>query len=891
MSTNNIQLSNVASQFLVPTWDVYPGIKMRFDLPNPSVVDPLFRGFVNKRIQEACKLLTTLDHKKNFNEVHLLFTTITTFTTYIDDLVEHYQNQFEQKDEKLDEEYLKLKRLLAKNSTQIWAKGEHQIQEFLGLLKTKLNSINAIPEGFDENIVTWSKILNLQYMSNVTLLAIINGKDDVVPQSYQLHKSGDPKNTFKIISPIPYHVLSDACALALRQLLKNASWIIPEMLDKLKPLEDEKLETQLSLVTAMDEAQKSIPVSSLVQYYAREMKSLLNQLSSLNINDNDQILKLTDKFEKIMITVCDRTKDFEPYIEKIKNDPNPKQTYLLNELISVTASHALVQPLLNFSKCVQLKYSYLDIPLINLSFILQGIRKANDKWNAYQTRGEIPPLFFGPIIPHPHNSEDAEECARKLLAELSQSSKQPSSRKKGARGTKGKQQKQNIKASKQKATIEVPKTSTGKKEKKKQVSLANVPSPSIEIATPVSSIERLKEKLTALFHQNPSPALRQAIWHLGHLIVIQNGLKNSSFSPSDDLSLIAAVANFAQKTMEQTYRHCLKEEGEPFERTHNLKIYHQKFDPKFDPNSTKYPWIVGQLFLINNWFRYFYLEHERWNSATTFQVKIPSVLEQLFKIAEGHPYSEKDLKKSAEEIIELTCKQIEVMLGETESSKHLSALPLGHFEEVQVKKQPLQEKMFGEIQQTLEGFLSNFNRHHPVYLQVKQAVAALKMLEAGIRQMNKAKDIRTFSTWTVWSLLQLQESMENILHSIEYYTQGDISIQHELTILSEQLQIDMGSLSGAMQQLSYKVRYPVEVNNKSVSSKIINNLDALEWCPELQAGFQLQSIPKILFGTPSEGISLNAIIQEMNQLFTEGKTFLRTKAIPALQKSFAEHQH
>jgi len=321
------------------------------------------------------------------------------------------------------------------------------------------------------------------------------------------------------------------------------------------------------------------------------------------------------------------------------------------------------------------------------------------------------------------------------------------------------------------------------------------------------------------------------------------------------------------------YRHALKEEGIP--ATHNLKTYHRKFDPKFE----SYPPIVKDLFLAHKWTRYFYPCHDKWGSVSTFAVKIPPILDHLVKIAEGSAYSAKEVESIVNGTVEDVCKQVESVLQVPDEV--LTPMP---YEKIDLKE-PLKEKIFSEAGRKLEELLPRSKSASPVYLHVKQALAALKMLDCSLEQINKAKDQRELSTWAVWSMQQLQESIENVLHCVEHYKTGKISIEHELKTLLKKCDIEIDPLAEKVHQLSYKVRYPAVISNESWSAQILNDLQALKEHPELEKGFEFQTLPKMVWDLPSKDISLNKSTAQLQQLLLEGEIFLRTKAIPALQEA------
>jgi hypothetical protein len=898
----SITINDIAAPMRMHTWELNPGFLYILGQAHEAglkqpIVNAIFKKFIEEKIPVAQKIIRRLSFKHAFKDFHLTLPLKTVFFIHIDELIEHYQNQLDQRDVKIDEEYIKLKQMLSKNLAEIWPEDNHEIDDFLNLLKSKLCLVEAVPPDFDETIAQWSHLLKIQYLANMTIPATYLRKDYSTSHRILLGSNyGTLSDSYKFrFYDISYGKSVQAYFLSLQQLSKDFSWILPKMVEKLPPLNNEKLEEEFFQIThynneeSGNQKRDKQSVSSLVEEYANEMKDLISQLYLLNTQQNEKLESLLFRIIQAQLIVCHGSKDLEKIIKKLKQ--NKDQVYAIAG-IDLHADHYLLPHLLNYSECVQLKSNYLDITSFSLIVIMDGILAANRRWSKFESQRIMPTLPPSHIIHVGPTAEQANEYAEKFLAELetkkarkdkgaNQQTKTPNNypRKGGDKAT-GQPAKTSSKStdSTTSATITTTTTTT-------TATRAAFPSTVPNTApTPRSlpSIQILRQKLRDLYIENPSSSLRQAMWHFDHLIVIQGGLPESALTTPEHLCLMAAATNYAQKTLEQTYRFCLKQEQAPFTTTHNLKTYHKQLDPHF----STYPTVVKDLFLANDWHRYFYTQHKKWTSHTTFQVNIPPVLEKLYKIAEGQLGSVGELNKTVEQMIEKTSKHLETLLNQTDVAANDKLSPR---EEVEWVKKAFQEEQFIVVQQTLENFLKNVNASHPIYSSAKQAVASLKILEGTIRQMNKSNDIREFSTWSVGSLLQVQESIENVFHTIEYYKKGKISVQHELKTLAEELGIEMGSLADHTRELSYKVRYPVENKNNSLSAQIIDDLEALKEFPDLEKGFKLQTTPKTLWAPPSSEASLSKVVKRMQGFLVETEKFLREKGVPTLQEAHQKH--
>ena len=858
MSTESITFSKIAATLPIPTWEFCPGehIVFQAEIHNTrsDVADAIFKKFINDKIPKAQGLVSNLILKGNISEIHVSFSLKTIFFIFIDDLIEHYQNQLEQRDDEIDQELLRIKYCLANNITEVWPRECIEIQNFLNLLKDKLISVDAIPSKFDEIVKNWSELLSIQYMGLMTLGSIFitdnriyNGLTHRLPRSSEAQAAAlDSLKTHP-----PRSTIEESFALLSRQLSRDISWVIPEMTAKLQPLNDESLEKDFTKLTAGYEEQKGNSVSVLFQNYETQMRELLGQLSTLDITDNEQIDNVKNSSNQINSIVCSKHKDWGHVLKLLVAN---KKNDFEEEGIRLHVDHPLFQPLKNFSECVRLKYNYLELLTLSFRRISSALKESNSAWAAYKNDGTVPKLGAKMLYLEEELEKKANAMAEELLAEeTNKRARKKTQKKRGGYAPTKKEQSPNGKNDKPLG-------------KKKSLAVPALP------AFPLfSSAEALKGKLLKHHQQNPSAALRQAIWHLDHLIVMQDTFKDSTFSSPQFLNAVCATAGSAQKTLEQIYRHALKEEGIP--ATHHLKTYHWKFEPNFK----SYPPIVKELFLAHKWTRDFYPCHDKWGSVSTFAVKVPPILTHLVKIAEGSVYAKQEVETIVNATVEDVCKQMESVLPVPDEVS--TPVP---YEKIHLEM-PLQEKLFSEAGKKLEELLPRSKSTPPVYLHVKQALAALKMLDCSVEQINKAKDHREFSTWAVWSMQQLQESIENLLHCMEHYQSGKISTEHELKTLLKKCNMEMDPLAEKVHQLAYKVRYPAVISNDSFSSQIINDLQALKEHPELEKGFEFQTLPKMVWGIPSKEISLNRNVAQLQQLLLEGEVFLRMKAIPALQ--------
>jgi hypothetical protein len=329
--------------------------------------------------------------------------------------------------------------------------------------------------------------------------------------------------------------------------------------------------------------------------------------------------------------------------------------------------------------------------------------------------------------------------------------------------------------------------------------------------------------------------------------------------------------------LEQSYRSLLKKKGAVLPIDHNLKHYHQEFDPAFK----SYPPIVKKLCSASNWCRYFYLQEANLKAISTYVVQIPPTLTLFVKMAEGQPLSPATLKKLVDETIEETCAHAESLLKGLDADLSPSPIPKGP-----IQSHPIQLDINTAVIESLKNFpeKSHLNPYHPAHLYIKQALSAFKMLEVSLQNMNDAKDLHTLSAWNIWATQQVQESTENVLHAIEYLKCGVVTTDHEMGNLAQSIGLEMGQLADAFHHLSYKTRYPAEFLENTPPAANIDDLEMLKLHPELLEGFQLK-YSTLLWKEPTEKVSLEIIGAKLTELIIQTEEFLRKQAIPMLEKS------
>jgi hypothetical protein len=847
----SVKLQDVVSNFFFPHWGAIPGRHILWEYKevlgkSTENVDKLFTRYVTEKIPKARNLVDQLVQNRSVSDIHLPLQLSSIFLIFLDECVEHYQNQFEKRDLEIDEKHLAIKYLLGNNSDLPWENNADEVKSLFALLRDKLVIEEALPPHFDASIAIWGQILTIPNMGNIQLASLYEKS----AQKNRICYEGGISESGHCETPLSRSVLQEALRLSVRQFSKNLNWLIPEMREKVPDLEDRNLEDDLRKIIFNDaHPDKDQSVSACFRKYESLMNIFINLLLRLNVDEPGA--------EYAEYAVCLRLID-----EMMKNQSCIPRSWKIGDVAKghdhspIKLHDSLYKQLENYRQMYRQCRFYLNLPTIVVDKLMKALYLSDEAWKVYKETNNPPrlasqvPSLLAPIVEYQAPDDSWLET-------------------KSVGHPKPKKEKKN----RTKTIVQVKTPLADSDEKPAGSHTASVPI--------ISSIECLRSKLLHLHRANPSRALRQAAWHLDSLIVLQKSQKKDR----ECLALVTMVASSAQKVLEQTYRFCTRQDNASLARVHNLKTYHRIYDP----HSTSYPSEVKKLFLANHWCRYFYTEYEKWDSLKTAVTAVPPLLSSLVEIAEGRNPSRAQLDSMIGGTIEAVHKHVEFMLQKQAQDNFQ---PIAFHHEPLALTTLLSGALFNSVSKKMGALLttSKLNPHDPVHLRMKQILSALKMQSTCVENINSCKDISTFSTWTVWNLQQMQEIVEGALHCIEHLQSRQMSTDHEIKELAAKVKVEMGPLAEQFQNLSHKVRYPAEVLVNTIPARIIDDLEALKIHPEIMKGYALEPNPAILFADPSEGITPNLIAGKLNKFMQDTEEFLRMKALPALETGLKAKQ-
>ncbi len=863
----SFKTAEVLSPFILPCWSQFPGKWMVESAGSEGKkADMVFRHFAQNKVPQALTLLKKLIDGRHIAPVHLPLTVYTIFLTYIDEQIELYQNQREERDPALDLKWREFEVAFSKERSHLFTRDSKWAAPFFEDLKRQLTSADILAD-FEETIAVWVQLISIAHIGDMCLAALFEKKA----------KSQTPHVTSQGVVNIdlPRRDLQSSFYLTLHRFSQDLKWIVPKIVQTMQAIEQKMqlseggiLRRVFHVLTSGYLEQACTQASKM----ERELKAIERDLLCADLTDSQALENISTQLEAVFDHVAQYFPDWSEQIGIIQDWekselPTARISNYQGEEVIFSRQHLLVvrSCLEDYQGCYLLSDGHLVSEYSILSRLLKSLQKSNEAIEKYQREGIVPRLASPKspsLLPPPFGYD--EKVVEELLA--SASPRSGNGRKKGKKASHQPIEKK----AKEKSTSQ-PVSEKKTNEKCKQEKLEPQTLPQNPILDP---LEQLREKMFQIRQGNSSPSLRQALWHLDALISIQQLVDTQSVKAEESLTIFDAAVSSAQKLLEQTYRFC----GGSSQITHNLKACHSACSP------SPYPEIVKELYLANHWTRYFYIQQQTLRSISTQHIEIPPILEELVKLAEGAPFSPQELQQRVKLLIEKTCRQVQQLLPQAA----LPPLNLPLAKEVSIQwKAPIELAGIETIKNSLKAFLadSGFSPQQPVYLHVKQAIAALTMCKDSVARIQTAHTPRELATWTSWCLQQVQETIENVLHAIEYLQEGEVSVQHDLKALSEKVGLKMGDLAGACDALSYKPRYPVENSSEGLGARIVDDVEAFKHHPECLEGFQIVGSSPFLWKMPSQGLSLDQMGARLESFIKQAEAFLRTQAVPLLLES------
>ncbi len=834
-------------------------------------IKKIFNLFNNKKIPIVKSQIQQLVNHRCISNMHFPMTLYTIFFTYLDELIEHYQLGLEPRDEKLDEQFQSIKCLVAQGRFDLWNRDQKELEMIVTEIRNKLNDSDILPPNFDQTISLWVEILRVQYVGELNL-AQLYGKNLKSVHIAHETKIGAIK--------ISRHHIEQSFFLVVNQLSKDFVWISKRTQEKMPELADKNLERAFSLVVGNLHYECLTPVSKQFQNLMEAMRRCLKAFSLLDLDKNEsldtmlRVLKMARSFTRVFPTpsrVIDQLSKGESL-----SIPDGNERIIVSE----EAFPGITNLLVNYNECEALVRFFLTLQTCYLDELLRSLAISNKLW---ENRNNVKLLLASEVaslLPTP--IEYDESAMEDLLLSTTSSINVKKKGKGKIPDKKGAPRTPQKKKQTAKPEAKSPQRQLKSEKKSPSVALTLISEDTVQ----TSSIERLRAKLSHYCEITASPALRQALWHLDALTAFQTSFDRSPLQAKECLAIACGVASCAQKVLEQTYRSLLlKKEGvEALPTSHNLLHYHREFDPAFK----SYPEIVKKLCSANNWCRYFYSQEANLRVMSTRVVQIPHILSLFVQMAEGQTFLPAALKEFVDETIERASLHAESLLkgldiGSSSSLPPIHKAPIAADSHVKIGVNG------AAVSRALQNFLnrSHLNSRHPAYLYIKQALAALKMLEVSLQKMNKAEDLHALSAWNIWATQQLQESMENVLHAIEYFQYRAVTTDHEMGKLAQDVGLEMGALAEGYHHLSYKTRYPAEFIENTPLAESIDDLEFLKHHPEIMDGFIVKQPTTLLWKMPSENASLERIEEKLVKQIVQWEEFLLNKAIPLLETCVA----
>jgi|GEM_PF-4243096 len=838
--------------FLIPSWGTNPGGWILDQANNKTKAHTIFKKFLENVPSVRDKVKSLIPN--HINDTHLSISFLELFIIFIEEQIELIQSQRDDRNTGLDEKWNEMKVLIAQERYQLFSNQKPQLFDFVNHLKEQLKEINHLSENndlsadFETAIDTFYEIIKNTHISDMVVAALFTkAAERKVPFSGQEDVTCYLSKT----------VLEDSFHLVTKQLYKNYICLSKRIVPLLRKERADKVLFGCKFL-------KDIDIRALTNQYLHFAK-VLKILLSLDLQDDKSITmannEITKSFQSFSFT------NLSPNIQAMKNNPVQDKNLLVRTKtseafeISKDEFFSLIQCFEELQTIHFLLNAYFLLPLSSLNHILLALHCSME--GTSENKSVLSILPFGKKASNPA----ASKMEAQLLKDIE----------------KEKQSKRQRRKNKNLPSKNLTSTPTSQLSLNIDPSLkteAHVSEEEKVLPHPSSPIDSLRTNLCKLYNSQPSPALREMIWHLDQLTTLKSALKND-LQPEDYLNFYLGIANSTQKLLEQIYRYNIESKVKLNLKMHDLKNYHRMVFAK-----TPYPNIVNHLHLMNNWARDFHSNYEQLSSLTTTRLVIPPLLLKFAQLDLNPRSTDHDqFQKDIENIFSQGIDQANNLLPtfEIDEDRALNT-------EINIDK-PIDIEKLQKVETALSQFLheSKLPNGHPSTLKIKQALSAFKMLKSSLKQLNQVQTTREFPTWVSWSLRQLQEGVEGVFHAIEFFKLGQISRTHELSQLASTLKLDMGSLGSDFEKLAYKSSYPAENLVKGKAAKLIDNAEAIHQWPDFNAGMTLQGMhSNLIWEVPEEEISVFSIMSSLTTLIDETESFLSKSAIPFLQESWKE---
>lgn len=857
-----LNISTITTNIFDDSWSSYPGKWIAGQSLTPKAAEIVFKQFITKKIPAALNLIQKLNNTQHLSANHLPLDIYTIFLIYITEQIELYQNQMDERDLALDEMFLKFKEAFAKGQNALFVRNSELIKTFFNNIRALLVKEDVLPKDFDQTLSVWLEIIGISHIGSMNLSAFF----DPEAKTTQLF----PEKTYNM--KLPRSTLEASFFLMFNQFSMNFK-DIARFKDKMgfsKDIVVQKLFCTLVNKKFADFLPK-INIIHEMSLFPDRLQELLKMIAALDLTNSEQIEACRRLLEIEKEVIRSGYKDLSEELsrlEKLKPSdgkwPIPFKTEEGTIQVSEKTFEELFLLFQNRHECGLFFDAHLLPGFLTLGRIFESVIASNKDIETFNKEGILPPCNPKIFLPSPTLIEESSipKYNENIFREL--------------------------------YTTPVPETGPIKKRKKKQgakvqpvtpqktqkePALPTLP-PLVLLAEPpqaaaLDPLEQLRRHLLAVYHTQPSIAIRQAVWHLEALITLKGALQPPAMK--ENLTVLNLAAGSAHKLLEQTYRFCLANRNIQPLSCHNLKNYERAL------GNSSFPHIVHQLYFGDHWTRYFYPQKQKWTFSTQV-VNIPTLLQDLVDTAEGKVQGKNATTQKALDIIEKTRAYVETMLPQLNI-----ALPLEYLaEDVAIQpKLRFSPGEFNKVKTELTTFLteSRLPPHHLAYLHIKQAIAALNILKGGLQAVQGAKTPRELATWLSLCVQQVHETLENVLCGIEALREGQISSQsHNLKNLASKLGLEMGELAAACDHLSYKSRYPAENLIDGLGAQIIDDAEALRQVPGYLEGFKVVGKPPLLWKQLEKDPTLVGVMDKLCTLLKSTKGFLEMKAVPALKQ-------
>jgi hypothetical protein len=303
-----MSMNTTACSYPIPNWRQYPGVWIQQEAgpEATALANRTFQDFIKKTLPQAKALIIQLVNTRHISPIHLPMSLHAIFLTYINDQIELYQNQHEERNPKVDLEWRKFMEQFAKERYKLVEKDTTWTMSFFQNLKQFLKEASTLSKDFETTVDVWLQLLGIAHISDMYLASVFEKN----ASSFSLDNSVAKDVNIQLSR----HQLESSLCLMMR-LFSASEWVSEKLTERMKPIANQKeLEKLITIVTGVPWEQSCSVASSLHS----DLKALQQSFLSLDLTNNEVIKKFVEKITQINEKLKANLKEVSKFIKGLE---------------------------------------------------------------------------------------------------------------------------------------------------------------------------------------------------------------------------------------------------------------------------------------------------------------------------------------------------------------------------------------------------------------------------------------------------------------------------------------------------------------------------------------------------------------------------------------------